>query len=170
VDTSVQQWKVLEKVIKALDSSKLIIVDEVHRLFTLYKETGAMKVLDTFRYIHDQTKCGLLLCGTDIFRDNLQYGRFVKYLTQLQRRASCQVQLPQAPPREDIDLMCSKFGLPPADGDAEEVVLDLTRREGFGKFKMRLVDACGLAARKKQKVTWNHFIRAHALINEMAKG
>lgn len=181
----------IQDVLDALDESKLLIVDEVHRVFTTYQKTSVMRCLDVLRYIHDKTKCGLVLCGTNVFRDQLKQGEFFQYLKQLRRRGLNEVQLPSSPPREDLDLMARKFGLDPDKHGtfdieqrepgvkgkpevrkvqylSEDIMQHLAKTDGFGKFVIRLQDAVELARKRDEKPSWFHFVRAHDLIERMA--
>jgi DNA transposition AAA+ family ATPase len=160
--------KLISDVVDALDSSKLLIIDEVHRVFTTYQKTSVMRCLDVLRYIHDQTKCGLVLCGTNVFRDNLKQGEFFQYLKQLRRRGLYEVQLPAVPVREDLDLVAERFGLPPAGGEAEEIVVRMAKQDGFGKYITRLTDAAEMARKRKEALTWAHFVKACHIIEKMA--
>ncbi len=178
--------KLIEDVVDALDASKLLIVDEVHRVFTTYQKTSVMRCLDVLRYLHDKTQCGLVLCGTNVFRDQLAEGPFFQYLKQLRRRGLLEVQLPSEPPRADLDLVAQQYGLEPdkhgvfewqvVDGagkrksvtaNSEEVMMRIAKSDGFGKYIIRLQDAVELAHGKRQEVGWEHFCRADHLIEGM---
>jgi DNA transposition AAA+ family ATPase len=160
----------LDDIIGALDPSKQLIMDEFQRVFTTYQKTSVMRCLDTIRYIHDQTGCSIIVSATNVFRDQMRSGEFMKYLEQLQRRGkSYELQLPTTTPRADLDLFAKKYGLPPADGEAETVMTHIAKQDGLGVFIMRLVDAKELANNKGVKPTWDHFLRAFA-ITEKASG
>ena len=188
VSTSTCYEKLITDVIAALDESKLLIIDEVHRVFTTYQKTSVMRCLDVLRYIHDKTKCGMVLIGTNVFRDQLKHGEFFQYLKQLRRRGLIEVQLPSAPPQEDLDLMAKHFGLDPAKHGTFEwevkgslgskvkvkyssldVMQHIAKEDGFGKYIIRLQDATELASNKDQALGWEHFCRAHHLIAAMAQ-
>jgi hypothetical protein len=77
------------------------------------------------------------------------------------------LQLPSVPPRKDLDLVARAYGLPPATGDAEVIMLDIARKDGFGKFITRVLDAVDLAESRHTKVTWEHFLKAHAICERM---
>lgn len=178
--------KLIEDCAAALDESKLLIVDEVHRVFTTYQKTSVMRCLDVLRWLHDKTRCGLVLIGTNVFRDELSRGQFSQYLKQLRRRGLIELQLPSVPPREDLDVMAKHFGLDPEQHDSfecefmvegkkklvsvhsEEVMLRIAKSDGFGKYIIRLQDAAELAANKKQALSWEHFVKADHLIEAMA--
>ncbi|MBX3747308.1 MAG: ATP-binding protein [Verrucomicrobiae bacterium] len=160
--------KLLANVCKALDGSKLLIVDEIHRVFTTYQRGSVMRCLDTLRYIHDQTRCGMVLVGTNVMRDQLRRGEFSLYLEQFRRRARTMIlQLPSSPPREDLDLMSEAFGLPPATGDAERVLLEEAKANGFGAVKMLLQDASERAHKRRRPIAWDDFVWAHGFAMKM---
>jgi DNA transposition AAA+ family ATPase len=163
--------KLLEDVLEALDPSKLLLVDEIHRVFTTYQRTSVMRCLDTLRYIHDQTGCGLVLCGTNVFRDKVKAGEFMQYLKQLHRRGrSYELQLPNDPPRKDLDMIAAKFGLDPAKGDAEVIVTKIAKSDGIGVYRLRLLDAQDYARNKRQELNWGHFLKAYAITEKAARG
>ncbi len=188
VSTGTCYEKLIQDVIDALDDSKLLIVDEVHRIFTTYQKTSVMRCMDVLRYIHDKTHCGLVLIGTNVMRDQLKHGEFFQYLKQLRRRGLIEVQLPAVPPNADLDLMARHFGLEPTGHGVFEwdtknaagqrvkvkyssvdVMRDIAKEDGFGKYIIRLQDAVELARNKGQTLTWEHFCRAHHLIAAMAQ-
>lgn len=159
----------LKDVCQALDESKLLIIDEIHRVFTTYQKGSVMRCLDTLRYIHDRTKCGLVLVGTQVMKDQLTRGEFAQYLKQLKRRGrTLMLQLPTEPPRQDLDLMADRFGLAPATGEAESTLQTVARADGFGAVKMLLQDASERAAKRKRQVTWDDFTWAYSLAERMA--
>ncbi len=161
----------LRDVCAALDPSKCLIIDEIHRVFTTYQKGSVMRCLDTIRYIYDKTGCGLVLVGTPTMRQELEKGEFSQYLKQLKRRAgSLMLQLPTMPPREDLDLVASAFDLRAATGEAEDILLAVAKADGFGKVKMLLQDASERASKKRRGVTWDDFVWAYKLAEGMATG
>ena len=167
VSTNQPHDKLLELVMNALDGSKLLLVDEVHRIFSTFQKASVMRCLDTLRYIHDNTGCGMILSGTNAFRTALNEGEFFQYLKQLQRRSLYPVQLPMSPPREDLDKICAAYGLSPARGEAEETLLFLAKRDGFGMVCTRLTDAHELATKARQPLDWKHFLKAYHIIRKL---
>jgi len=154
----------LDDVIAALDPSKLIILDELDRVFTTYQKKSTVRCLETLRYIYDQAGCGMVLCGNNAFRDQIKEGQFKHELTRFHRRGrSYELQLPTEPPREDLDRMAASFGLDPASGDAEEAMLQIARADGIGVFRLRLCDARDFARKQRQEVAWKHFLRAYQI-------
>lgn len=163
--------KLVYNIRAALDGSRQLLIDEIHRVFTTYQKTSVMRCLDVFRWLFDQTGCSIILCGTDVFRDQIQAGEFFQYLQQLKRRgASYELQLPTAPPLEDLYDLAAAFGLREPTGDAAQVVKHIANQDGFGVFKMRLLDAKDLADKKKERLAWTHFTRAYQITERQRKG
>lgn len=100
----------------AIDSGNLLIFDEMHRVFTNYRAANIPAVMDTIRELHDERQCGIVLCGTDIFKEAIRKEEYLKFMNQMTRRNLYPVQLPAQPPRDDIDLVCAHIGLEPATG------------------------------------------------------
>lgn len=160
--------KLLRDVLMALDSSKLLIVDEVHKVFTTYQKGSVMRCFDTLRYLHDRSRCGMVLCGTNVLQEQLLRGPYAQFLKQLKRRAAgFRLQLPLTPPREDLDKMAKAFGLGPASGEAEKVLIEVAEMDGFGPVKKLLQDSSELARKKKRDVTWDDFVLAHTITEKM---
>lgn len=161
--------KLRERVLNAIDDKTLIIVDELHQAFTSYQSGSAIKVMEVIREIYDRTHCGMVLVGTNVLRDNLTTGRLAAILEQLRRRGTIKVQLPAHPPKVDLDRIAKKFGLPPADGIALEVVKDMIHTSGLGMYIKFLSSAGMLANREGRKLTWDHFVQAHDIIARLSQ-
>src|SRR5205807_712461 len=71
-----------ERILGFLDDQKLLIIDEAHLFFETYQRTSVLRCLETLRELHDLSGCGLVLCGTDVFRHELHKGQFAKMLGQ----------------------------------------------------------------------------------------
>lgn len=160
----------LDDVMGALDESKLLILDEIHRVFTTYQKGSVMRCLDTLRHIHDRTKCGLVLCGTNVFRDQMSQGLFFNYLKQLKRRgASFELQLPNAPTLGDMLAIAESRGLSrQPEGAALELIEHIAREDGLGGFCHRLEDALDLAKKRNTRATWAHLVEAYAITEKSA--
>jgi DNA transposition AAA+ family ATPase len=161
--------KLRERVLHSIDDKTLIIVDELHQAFTSYQACSAIKVMEVIREIYDRTHCGMVLVGTNVLRDNLQTGRMASILEQLRRRGTIKVQLPNRPPKVDLDRIAKRFGLPPADGIAAEVVKDMIHTSGLGMYIKFLSSAGMLANREGRKLTWDHFVQAHDIIARLSQ-
>ena len=164
----------------ALDQNKLLIIDEIHRVFTTHAKLQVMRCLDALRHIHDRTLCGLVLCGTNVFRDRLKEGEFFQYLKQLKRRGIYQLQLPSVPPDDDLKAIASHYGLSwpsdslrnpslPSRGTVLDIISHIAHEDGLAVYCTRLQDAIELANKKKQPVSWDHFVKAHNIAIKMAR-
>lgn len=170
VNTKTSFDNLLNDIVAALDSTRMLLVDEVHRIFSTYQKSSVMKCLDVLRCIHDRSRCGLILCGTNVWRDQLTRGEFMVHLRQLRRRAaSYELQLPTNPPRADLDMIAKQFGLPAASDEAEEIMMGIARKHGFGVFCLRLEDAAEYAAKRKAKLTWDHFVKVHQTVERLSQ-
>lgn len=157
----------IEEIIKALDPSKQLLMDNMHRVFKTYQKGSALSCLDTLQYVYDKTHCSMVLCGTNVWRDQLNEGDFALALRQLRRRGLYELQLPAVAPREDLDAFAAHFNLKPATGEAEEIVLRIAQKDGLGMYITRLADGAELAAKKKETFTWAHFVKAYTIIEKM---
>jgi DNA transposition AAA+ family ATPase len=157
------------RVLNAIDDKTLVVIDELHQAFTSYQHGSAIKVAEVIREIYDRTHCGMVLCGTNVLRDELHSGKLSIILEQLRRRGTIKAQLPSHPPRADLDKIARRFGLPPADGIAAEVVKDMIHSSGLGMYIKFLQSAAHMASRENKRVTWDHFVAAHDIIARLSK-
>jgi hypothetical protein len=76
------------------------------------------------------------------------------------------------PPRSDLNLIASSYGLPaiPRRSEIEEIVLLINKESGLGKFTKYLGRAKRNANKKKEKFTWDHFYRTWKLAAKMRNG
>ena len=86
-----------ERVVRAIDSRMLVIVDEIHELSFTYRLRSKLACFELLRWVHDKTRCGMLICGTNIGRDDLAEGKDKALLDQLRRRGVFQLQLGNQP-------------------------------------------------------------------------
>jgi DNA transposition AAA+ family ATPase len=158
-----------DRVLNAIDDKTLLIVDELHQAFTSYQHGSAIKVAEVVREIYDRTRCGMVLVGTNVLRDELHTGKLAAILEQLRRRGTIKVQLPPHPPKADLDRIARKFGLQPADGIAAEVLKDMIHTSGLGMYIKFLQSAAMMASRESKRVTWDHFVQAHDIIAKLSR-
>lgn len=164
-----------ERILKAVDSSNLVIVDEVHEAFISYQKNSAVAILEFMREIHDRTKCGMVLCMTNIGRDEIERGKLSPVLKQLSRRGVIKLQLPDLAPESDFLLIAAKaFKLPKPEHDALEIVRTIRHLNGIGVFCHYLKIGARLAKNQDATFTWDHFTTAYntllALSDKSASG
>jgi DNA transposition AAA+ family ATPase len=155
-----------ERILKSIDHRNLIIVDEVHQCFSSYTTTSTVKVLEFIREIHDRTKCGMVLCGTHVLRDQIERGKLSLMLEQLRRRGIIKVNLPKTPPKSDIDEIARSFGLeaPSAQSPEYNIIREMLAQSGLGMY-VKFLQSAGTKAKKADvPIDWQHFIQAYDIL------
>lgn len=171
-----------QDIIEALDKSKLLILDEIHEIFITSSGKTAIRLLEEIRYIWDQTHCGMVLIGTNVFRDSFEEAEFKKFLSQWKRRGLYEINLPAITPDADLAIALASYGLPftPVDdkpfklalpeikgANLEQDVRQLTK-DGFGQIMTRLEDGKGVAEKAGHAYSWADFITARNIVRKMA--
>ena len=161
--------KLRDRILRSILSSHLLIIDEAHEAFLCYQKGSAIKVFEFLREIYDRTGCGMVICGTNVLKDEIQTGKLELMLKQLDRRGIIKVQLPDVTSLKDCDKVAKEWlGLPPSEGEAREIIKDLVSRFGLNAYVHYLKSAASLAANKDEKVTWGHFLRAYDAIQTLS--
>lgn len=157
-----------ERVMKAIDSNHLVIIDEIHQAFATYQKGARMKVIEFIREIYDRTQCGMVLCGTPVFEKEMEEGNLKELLEQLNRRCLFRLHLP-APeklPKADLVRIAAAFGLTAPNEEQEEQIRDLLRVSGLGMFFKFLQASSELATNENMDLNWDVFTRASDIINK----
>ncbi len=150
------------------DHTKLLIWDEAHLIWETYRDRSAIACVELLRELRDLRECGLVVVSTNVFRDEMDSGTYKKMLAQLRRRGIRELQLPNVAPWEDVEKIAASYGLPvPMSKEAKDVAFVLVGKDGFGRFCKFLSKSAQKAAERKEKLTWDHFVRAHALSERM---
>lgn len=167
--TSSGRGEILQlNIMRSFGPRNLLIVDEASRALQARTYGGsAVKTLDFIRAIHDNTGCGVVLMGTNVFREQMQDASLRKFLNQFNRRCLLRRQLPDLPSREDLDLFAQHYGLPGASGDALKLQASITGEHGLGVWLTTLRAASRKAAKANQPMTWNHVLMAHAFFRRL---
>lgn len=112
VNSSLRIEEARPRVANAIGRNTLIIIDELHELIMSAGKSTAMKVLEWFREIWDNSGCGMVLCGTSAMEDDLINDPKMKgWLGQLDHRCIRVTKLPNQIPGEDIDLAAKAYGI-----------------------------------------------------------
>jgi DNA transposition AAA+ family ATPase len=159
-----------EAVLHTIDDKTLIIIDEAHQCFLSYMKGSQIKVLELIREIYDRTQCGLVLCGTNVLRHEIQEGKLSQMLEQLRRRGTIKIQLPAKVPKVDLDRIAKKFALAPADGIALDTIKSMLHTSGLGMVVKYLQNSARMAGRANEQLTWEHFVQAHDIIAKLSVG
>jgi len=150
---------------KYFTDDMLLIVDEASRAAVGGLQTS--KTLDFIRAIHDEAKCGVLLCGTNIFRDQMANVRMEPFLRQMHRRVLFRRQLPDRPSRADLNAFAAHYKLSQATGEAYELQKETITRHGLGVWLTTLQAASRMASNRRTDMTWEHVIKAHAFLKKL---
>lgn len=157
------------RIITAFDNRMLLVVDEVHQSF-ISRGTCAVRSLEFLREIYDRSKCGLVLCGTNVFRQEMQQGRHRKLLEQLSRRCLSEVQLPAQASKRDLNTICAAYNLQPAEGEALRIESETIKLHGLGKWMCFLQAGSRIAAKDRRPLSWSHVVKAHDAIRALGRG
>jgi DNA transposition AAA+ family ATPase len=157
-----------ERVLKVIDQNTLVIVDEVHATFSCYQKRAQVTCLELLRELHDRTRCGMVLCGTNVLREEVQRGKHKEMLEQLQRRGVVQLQLPARPPKKDLDAIARAYSLPAPEDEAEALVKTIITESGLGKLLKFVQAGTRLATRRNETFAWRHVITAHDILARLS--
>lgn len=163
--TSFEQLR--ERVQDFLDGSKLLIIDEVHECFVSYRETSQMKCLSVLRQLQEESGCGMVLCGTDVFRNEIEKGQFKQSLQQLDMRGIWKLQLEKHPSWADLGLIWVHYKLGEPDKEAAELVKWMGQQMGLSQYCKFLARGAQLAGKRGEKFGWKHFREVVAIAEKM---
>jgi DNA transposition AAA+ family ATPase len=161
ISENLNKNELIMRITSAFDDRMLLIVDEVHQC-CFGRSDSAIRTIEFIREIHDQSRCGVVLCGTKVFDDEMETGKFSKILNQTKRRRLCKLMLPDQPTRDDLNTFAAAYGLPPASGDHLKLQSEVIKLEALGMWLTVLRMAAKLASKRGQKMTWEHVAQAHA--------
>lgn len=110
--------KLMPRVMNTIDRTNLVIIDEFHHITYAYQKGGAVKMVNALKAIKDKTGCGMVICSTNVGREEFEEGKGheAKLLKQLWRRGTIKLQLPDALRVADVRAFAASYGLdfPPA--------------------------------------------------------
>lgn len=100
----------------------VLIVDELHQVFTTWPQGAALKFWETLRDLWDAKKCALVLCGTSEIAKQMSSGAFSELLKQLKERTQLRLSTDDAPSLavgtntgtiNDINAVLASYGMAP---------------------------------------------------------
>lgn len=171
---------------RALTPNMVLTIDECHLLAYTYRKASFHNCMEVIRELHDETKCGVVLCFTIL--DDVKAAS-QKELQQLWRRGVHKVPLPLMPTKGDLTAILGHNGLPFPDAklvvevpyrDATghqqkieekpyEVLRQLAKRDGLKAITERLRYGRKLAGKTGRKLDWRYFLDAHLRIAKQAE-
>lgn len=158
-----------ERVAKSTDENTLWLVDELHQAFNTYQKHSRLACLELIREIHDLTQCGMVLCGTNIARDEIESGQHKELLAQLRRRGIFRLQLPEFATWPDRLAIAKHFGLRDApEGQIRALVERIIVQHGLKAYTSYLQAASRIAAKRKTPMEWKHVQTAYDIIARLS--
>lgn len=173
------------RIIDCFDSRMLLIADEI--MESQPRVDGSIKkylrTLNFLREIHDRKKCGLVLCGTNVFRDSLKHCAEARNLRQLTLRGLPPLLIPSVRNAKDLAHYAAAYGLGAApdadtqvrinvvDNDGNEKTATVTQNPlalqteiikayGLGRWIAILQEAADIAKERRRPITWGAVITA----------
>lgn len=170
IPVELKDKELIRRILLAFDDRMLLIVDEAHQCFLgRYPKAGA-RTIEFIRELFDARKCGVVICGTNVFREEMETGVSAGVLKQTKRRRLMAMQLPGTPSAKDLNAFAAAFHLPPARGEALVLQTEVIREEALGFWITLLRMAAKLAAGERKPLNWQHVIEAHAGLKELEGG
>lgn len=133
-----------------LTTNSLIIVDEAHQVAHRPSGVAAMEFL---RALHDQAKCGVLICGTYQLEKWMRSSKAAETLIQLTNRGTTEY-LRSYPERRDLDSLADSYNMPTLTDAAYEYAYDIIKRDGLGPYCRELERAVYIANRQDREADW----------------
>ena len=100
----------------------------------------------------------MVLCMTNIGRDEIERGKLSPVLKQLSRRGVIKLQLPDMAPESDFHLIAKKaFSLEKPEGDVLEIVRTIRHNNGIGVYCHYLKIGARIAKNAGEDFAWDHF-------------
>jgi DNA transposition AAA+ family ATPase len=159
----------VDRIKRALTPDMLLILDELHLLAYTYRRSSFFACLEVIREIYDEVHCGMVLCGTNIARDEIESGQHKELLAQLRRRGIFRLQLPAYAPWADRLAIAKHFGLVEApEGGTRELVDEIIRKNGLKAYTSYLQAASRISIKRKVAIEWKHFVTAHDVIARLS--
>jgi DNA transposition AAA+ family ATPase len=153
------------RIINAFDHNMLLIVDEAHRCIPKGASAMSLQTIEFIREIHDEKKCGVVLCGTNAFRDEIEKGKYMKMLKQIRRRRLGFLQLPIDPTEADLNTFARAYGLAPATGKALELQKRIVADEALGMWLTIMRMGADLSAKRRRgAMSWDDVIQAESAL------
>ena len=167
-----------QRIIRAVDNTTLLILDEVHQLMFTYRKQTFFSCMEVIRMIYDATECGMVLCTTNVFGAKMETEKR-NALEQVFRRGVHRVQLGDKVRVADLKPILADHGLGwPTKKDQiniggiieqpYEMLRQLSANEGLKAITERIRYSKKLANSARQDLTFDHFTKAHLIIQNNA--
>jgi DNA transposition AAA+ family ATPase len=171
----------IDRLNRALAPGMLFILDEVHQLAYTYRKESFFSCIEVVREIHDRTKCGIVLCGTNLMLGDLESARKAE-LEQVWKRGVHQLDLANHPSKADVAAILAHAGLEMPKRNLEvkvqaeggsvisekpfSILQQLAKNDGLLSITERLRYGRKLAQKDGKRLSWHSFVLAHLLIEK----
>ncbi len=162
ISPQLRPTELIRRIKESFDDRMLLIVDEAHQCLFAKNTASGAKAIEFVREIFEESKCGVIISATNLFREEMDTGRFAGILKQSKRRRMATLQLPAVPTTKDLNTFAAAYGLSPATGEALNLQTEIIREEALGFWLTLLRLAKKMAHKKHDGMSWNFVIRAHA--------
>ena len=154
-----------------LNENKLLILDEFHQCLIVNGRGGIRShTVEYVKDLHEQTRCPMILCMTNVGRSAMEKGVHQALLEQTRRRGVDPLQLPKLLPQGDMDLIAATYGLPPANQAVHQFRCEVILRSGLKAYVTYLRTGMSLANNRKEPFGWGHVIKAHDVLARLSAG
>lgn len=186
ISADVSPTKLQVRVHAALDKGNLVIVDEFHHITYAYQKGSSIRMVNAIKSIKDRTGCAMVICATDVGREEIESGKEAKLLNQLWRRGVIKLQLPSALRVGDVRAVAKAQGLdfpeaPKGKKDlwkelraahAEFAGLDVCERIAYGHGIKHLfaviADGRKVAEKEQRALEWADVVEAQAIYDSLS--
>ena len=144
-------------ILRHLKRSDVVIVDECHQAILTERSINptTAKIFEFIREIYDATGCGLTLCSTNVFENEMTNGALSGVLEQCNRRSLVTFHCPSRPSAGDLAKFAAAHGLGEITDEAKAVQNEVVKRECLGVWLTVMRMACEIAANQGRAVTWD---------------
>lgn len=163
-----------DRIFDAINERMLIIIDEFHQITFAYRKGSSCAMVHAIKAIHDICKCGMVICSTNIGRTEVERGHDAKLCSQLLKRGTIQLQLPNVMPIEDVRAIVEAYKLkfPEAkrgelwrnfrgENKGQNYCHDIACEKGINYLILCLQDGNIMASKQNRALEWRDFERAH---------
>lgn len=152
-----------------LTKQHLLVIDEIHQL-TETKPINGRLTVETIREIYERCECGVLLIGTNIWRESYSTDRKWKGLLEQTIKRGRPIVLPDKLPVRDLRSLWQHYGLPEPPPNSKRQLKAAVNQEGLGIYTQNLMDGYTYAVNKGIPYTWDVYFSVVASLEKYAAG
>ena len=176
ISTKGNKKVLVARIKEALAPNQVLIFDEMHLLRYTYHKQAFFACLEVIREIYDEIQCGIVLCGTDLFKEAVSKEKNGE-LEQLDRRGVHKFALPPFPTVGDVKAILEDNGMfmPSKDFSVKipgkkgaitvkpyDTLQQLSRSQGLKAITERIRYARKISG--GVEINWESFVQGHLTI------